>query len=169
MSIRPTSEKNRGYTLIELAVVLTVISILLVFLATSIPGLINRIGGNSAEQIKSAAAFSYRYALVNHSMVILELNIDKDTFQIYSLIWSDEGLENKNLYSLSKLDDTIVSVVDARGYKRMSGIVQIPYSFDGTSENLIIHLGNDDKILQSVIIDKYHGKVKTINGEISEF
>ena len=161
--------RGKGYTIIELAVILSVISILIVFLSTSIPGLISRSGENASQRIRSAAGFSYRYALVNHSMVVLEIDIEKDTFKIYAVVWGENGVENSELYPETRLDEDVVDILDARGYRTDTGIVKIPYSYDGTSENFIIHNGHDGVVSTSVIIEKYHGKVRVVSGETVEF
>ena len=161
--------RGKGYTIIELAVILSVISILIVFLSTSIPGLISRSGENAPQRIRSAAGFSYRYALVNHSMVVMEIDIEKNSFKIQALVWGENGMEESELYPETSLGEDVVDILDARGYRADTGIVKIPYSYDGTSENFIVHTGHDGNISASVIIEKYHGKVRIVNGETVEF
>ncbi len=160
---------RKGLTLVELAVVISIIGILMTMVISSLANLIRPSVADTSEKLKAAILFCYQTAILNNQTVILDLDIEEDKYTAYKINRKEEGLEEQKILESGKLPSysSIVNVTDLRGVKYETGHLRIPFTHNGTSGDYNIHIGDEVKIKKTILVYKYRGKLSLKDGEVN--
>lgn len=160
---------RKGLTLVELAVVISIIGLLMSMVISSLANLIRQSVADTSEKLKSAIQFCYETAILNNQTVILEIDIEEDKYTAYKLNRKEEGVEEKKILESGKLPSysSIVDITDLRGMKYESGKLRIPFTHNGTAGDYNIHIGDETKIRKTILVYKYRGKIVLKDGEVN--
>lgn len=161
---------RQGITLIELVIVITLISSMIAFLSSSIPAILKSAANDNAEKIQINIDYAYNFALIKNTTTILEVDFDNNKVTVYALEEGEEGQKKKKLKQ-TKFDPSgkIVKMYDIRGIEYKTGKVEVPFNYEGISENFIFCLGTDSEIKLSVLNFKYNRQLEVKRGEIDSF
>ncbi|MEM7181830.1 MAG: prepilin-type cleavage/methylation domain-containing protein [Spirochaetota bacterium] len=158
------SQIRKGLTLVEQVVVVMIVGMLISMTMSSLMNLINPSAEDDADKLKASFIYCYQTARIKNQTVILELDIEKNSYQAFRLNRGDEGIDKKKLLDVSMAID-IVHVTDMRGIKYEAGKLKIPFTYSGVSEDYNIHLGSGGEIKKTVQLYRYNGRVVLKNGE----
>lgn len=164
----PIRNRRSGMTIVELAVVILVMGILAAFLIPLIRSIsLFQTSGDEATLLKKALQFSRDTATLSNQQVVLELDLDGDRYRVVRPDRSSEEVQEEVLLSRSSMSPTgqIVSVTMASGNRITGGILKIPYSPLGSSEEIYIHLGPEPRIQKTVHQFRYSGESRILSGE----
>ena len=158
----PLKKKNSGYTLIELVVVITLISIMLFFAIPRLQGTVltnntNKFSRWIITKIRGLKAAAVR----DQKRYILNVNLDTGKFWVTSDAMSEEELQNaeKNEYSLPE-DVRIIDMEFPFKGKITSGQVEISFYKADYSDKVMIHIENDSRKQMSFLIEPFLPGVK---------
>lgn len=158
---------RRGLTLVEIAVVVMIIGSLLAFSITSISGFLRPGVADVSEKLKAALIYSQKAAIIHNQAVVFHIDIDNNRYYANRIIRNESGISEKKILDVSlKTSGRIIDVVDIRGVKFDSGLVKIPFTYTGVSEDYSIHLGNEYTIKKTVLNYRYNGKVVIKEGSV---
>lgn len=155
---------RKGLSLIEQVVVVMIVGLLMSMTLSSLSNIIFPTSEDDADKLKASLIYSYQTALIKNQTVIVEIDLEKNQYKAYRLERSDEGIEKKELLNVN-MSSEVVHITDIRGIKYEEGIIKIPFTYSGVSEDFNIHLGNNGTIRKTVQLYRYNGKVKIKNGE----
>ncbi len=154
--------QNKGFTLIELVVVISLISIMLFF---SIPRFQDAIltdgKRNISQWIMGKIQFLKNIAVRDQKLYILHISIDNDLMWITNESMSEEEIQTavKNGYELP--GDIKVLDVEYLGKGKISvGQADILFYKKGYSDKAMIHIEDDKYNKMSFLIEPFLSKVK---------
>ncbi|MBW7859185.1 MAG: prepilin-type N-terminal cleavage/methylation domain-containing protein [Leptonema sp. (in: Bacteria)] len=161
-------KRRRGLTLIELSIVLLIFVILIPILfsvASNFSTL--RSSETEADSLSKIYTFARRAAIKSGETVYLELNFEENYYLLYRLNRNDEEIEKKPILDKHSLASRngLVAVVSPLGGRVNSGVVTLPFFFDGTTEEVSIYLGSDSIIDKTVYFPRFSVSAKVENGE----
>lgn len=160
-------KSRRGLTLIEIAVVVMIMGTLLAFSITSISSFLKPGVSDVSEKLKAALVYCQKSAIIHNQAVIFQIDIDNNRYSAVRIVRNDSGVSEKKILDVSlKNSGRIIDVVDIRGVKIDSGIVKIPFTYTGVSEDYSIHVGNEYTVLKTVLNYRYNGKVVIKEGSV---
>jgi len=158
----PLKTKNSGYTLIELVVVISLISIMLFF---AIPRFQDTVLTDNTKKfsrwfittIRSLKAAAVR----DQKRYILNINLDTGKFWVISDSLSEEELQNaeKAGYSLPE-DVRIIDIEFPFKGKITGGQVEISFYKADYSDKVMIHIENDSRKQMSFLVEPFLPGVK---------
>ena len=158
----PVKEKNSGYTLIELVVVISLISILLFFAIprfqeTLLPDNTKKFSRWIIATIRSLKASAVR----DQKRYILNVNLDTGRFWVTSDAMSEEELQNAETagYSLSE-DVRIIDIEFPLKGKITGGQAEISFYKADYSDKAIIHIENDSRKQMSFSVEPFLSGVR---------
>jgi len=158
---------KRGLTLVEIAVVVMIIGSLLAFSITSVSSFLRPGVADVSEKLKAALIYSQKAAIIHNQAVVFYVDIDNNRYYASRIIRNESGISEKKIIDVSlKSSGRIIDLVDLRGVKFDSGVVKIPFTYTGVSEDYSIHLGNEYTIKKTVINYRYNGKVVIKEGSV---
>lgn len=161
------SKSRRWLTLVEIIVVVGVIGVVMGFAISTLKGMIRPSATGAAEKFQKALQFCYKNAIIHNSAVMLRVDLENNTYTAFRLVRTESGLVEKKILA-AKLSNfsRIMDIEDIRGIKQESGIVNIPFTYTGISEDYNIHFGNEDEIVKTVINFRYNGRTLVRDGEV---
>ena len=160
--------RRRGLTLVEIAVVVSIMGVLLSVSITSISSFIRPSATDVSEKLKAAIIYCHKSAIIHNQAVILQLDIDNNQYFAHRIVRSETGISEKKIMEV-KLSSSgkLIDIVDIRGIKYDTGVVKIPFTYNGVSEDFSIHLGDEYRIKKSVLNYRYNGKVIVKDGNFT--
>ncbi|TGK04268.1 type II secretion system protein [Leptospira langatensis] len=163
-----TNRKRSGFTLIELAIVVSLIGVMFALVLPSLTSLFTPGAQEEAMVLHDVVTFCFRRAKLYQRTVYLQLNIDTETYTVIDMDRDDTGLKEIPVFKDRELpsSSSIVDVMDGRGYRYVNGKVRIPFSPLAISEDFYIHLGPDPEIKRTLIVRRYGGKSEVKDGEV---
>ncbi len=163
-----TISRRRGLTLIEIVVVVSILGIILSISISSLKNFIRPSTVDVAEKLKATLIYCHNTAIIHNQAVILQIDIENNKYFAHRIIRSETGISEKKIIEI-KLSSSgrLIDVVDLRGITYDTGIVKIPFTYNGVSEDFSIHLGDEYKIKKSVLNYRYNGKVIIKEGNFS--
>lgn len=157
-----TKVKNNGFTLIELIVVISLISIMLFFF---IPGFNNAVlpdNKKEAARLIISTVKELRHRSIRTQKLFF-LNISLDTNRIWV---SNESMDREEFYNAEEkgyqLSDN-VEVLDLEYPEKgkiSSGVADICFYKNGYSDKVFIHIEDNDNNRISLLIEPFLSKVK---------
>jgi general secretion pathway protein H len=159
---------RRGLTLIEIVVVVSILGIILTISISSLKNFIRPSAVDVADKLKATLIYCHNTAIIHNQAVILQLDIENNKYIAHRIVRSETGISEKKIIEINlSSSGRLIDVVDLRGIKYDTGIVKIPFTYNGVSEDFSIHLGDEVKIKKSVLNYRYNGKVIIKEGEFS--
>jgi len=155
-------KKNSGYTLIELVVVITLISIMLFF---AIPRFQDTVLTDHTKKFSRWIITTIRSlkaaAVRDQKRYILNVNLDTGKFWVTSDSMSEEELQNaeKDEYSLPE-DVRIIDMEFPLKGKITGGQVEISFYKADYSDKVMIHIENNNRKQMSFLIEPFLPGVK---------
>ncbi|MDV6237003.1 prepilin-type N-terminal cleavage/methylation domain-containing protein [Leptospira ellisii] len=158
---------RKGFTLIEFIIVTAILAGLITILGNTAKDFLVPSSSDAAQTLKQAAEFCYRKSILTNTTMVLELDIDNDTYTVKKILRDEGGLKEEPVFKPKKLpyNSEIIDITDIRGFRYTKGIVKIPYTYLGISADYSVHLGNDPSIYQTVVVYRYGGKAAVLEGE----
>jgi general secretion pathway protein H len=159
---------RKGLTLVEIVVVVSIMGLLLSISITSVSNFIRPSTTDVSEKLKAAIIYCHKSAIIHNQAVILQLDIDKNQYIAHRIVRTETGITEKKILEV-KLSSSgrLIDVVDLRGILYDSGVVKIPFTYSGVSEDYSIHLGDEYRVKKSVLNYRYNGKVVVRDGNFS--
>lgn len=155
-------------TLVETVVVVMILSILVVYISTALMGFIRPSPSDTVDKFRETLKYCYRMAMIHNQAVILKVDIDEKRYSAFRVTRSDEGIEEKKFLEIGLPSNSrIREIIDIRGVKYESGIVNIPFTYTGVSEDFTFHFGDDSTTVRTVLLYRYNGKVIVKPGEVT--
>lgn len=155
-------KKNSGYTLIELVVVISLISIMLFFAVPRFQGAVFTDNTRKFSRWIITTIRSLKAAAVrDQKRYILNVNLDTGKFWVASDSMSEEELQNaeKDGYSLPE-DVRIIDMEFPFKGKITGGQVEISFYKADYSDKVMIHIENDSRKQMSFLIEPFLSGVK---------
>lgn len=166
--MRAANRSRRGFTLVEIIVVISMIGFIMAMVVDSLRNFVRPSNADVADRMKAALIYAHRSAIIHNLTVVFEIDIEKETYTVYKLIREESGIKKKKILGTTLPSySKVLDVMDLRGIKHDSGIINIPFTHDGVSEDYSIHLGDEYGVKRSVILFRYGGKVVVKNGAVS--
>lgn len=165
---RQRLNRRKAMTLVETVVVIGVMVAIIAILASAFSSLpVFQSTEDEAEILQSNLYFARKSALKSNRVVYLELNIEEDSYRMYRIDRTDEGIEEKELGKERELSFThsIVSIQIGANEPLTEGKISIPFQPDGTSEQVCIYLGPNPEITRTVLNPKYGSRIQILEGE----
>ena len=162
----PGFERIKGFTLIELIVVISLISIMLFF---AVPRFQSNILSDSTKEVSRWILLKIPYikesAAREQRRYILHVSLDSNKFWITHEAILEEALQSAepNAYKLPE-DIKLLDVEYPDQEKISVGQADIYFNEKGYSDKAIIHLENDDNEKFSFLIEPFLLRVRLYNG-----
>ncbi|MCB1167547.1 MAG: GspH/FimT family pseudopilin [Leptospiraceae bacterium] len=158
---------NRGLTLVEIAIVLLVMGVLIGAMSSMISSIpVFRSNEDEAEVLRSSLNQARNTALLTNQTFYLEFNLDENSYRGYLTTRIDGELkqEDKLKRSLSDSNGLAGISVGLSGTVE-TGKVIIAFQPDGSAEQLAIYLGQPGDVSRTIIMNRYGGGTKIVDGE----
>ncbi|MEW6673898.1 MAG: type II secretion system protein [Thermodesulfobacteriota bacterium] len=155
-------KKNSGYTLIELVVVVTLISIMLFFAVPRFQGTILTDSTKTLSRWVIVKTRSLKAAAVrDQKRYMLNIDLDAGKFWVTSETMSEEALQNaeRDGYRLPE-DIRIIDVEFPLKGKITGGRVEISFYKADYSDKVVIHIENDRRRQMTFLIEPFLTGVK---------
>ncbi len=162
---RSSKEESIGFTLIELVVVISLISLLLAFSLPRIgvPTLSDENRKVSQWLVAKTRALK-ESSLRDRKRFILHINIDSGKFWITDAAMSEEKIlwAEQEGWTLPQ-GFTVLDVEYPDGDKRAAGIAEIYFTEKGYSSRVLIHIENDRGKRRSFLIEPFLTRMKVFD------
>ena len=156
---------NQGFTLIELIVVITLISLMLFFAIPRFQVDVLSDNTNKVSRWIMVKVHSLKEKAVSEQkLYVLHISLDSNRLWVTSEIMSQEELQaaEANGYELS--DDINLLDVEYPDEEKISvGRADIYFYKKGYSDKAIIHISNDDNERRSFLIEPFLSRVRLYN------
>lgn len=156
---------NQGFTLIELIVVITLISLMLFFAIPRFQVDVLSDNTNKVSRWIMVKVHSLKEKAVSEQkLYVLHISLDSNRLWVTSEIMSQEELQaaEANGYELS--DDINLLDVEYPDEEKISvGRADICFYKKGYSDKAIIHISNDDNERRSFLIEPFLSRVRLYN------
>lgn len=172
MITRPLSDKisvlkikrklRGGLTLIEIAVVISILGLIMVIVGGTLRNLIIPSTEDIAVKLQESFKFGYNKAQLTNQAVLFQYDFEKREYQFFLLKREEGGLEEESILKKVTLPfySKIVSVRDLGGKPRSEGKIRIVFTPQGTTTDLFLYVGSDTEIKRTIQIYRYGGKIK---------
>jgi general secretion pathway protein H len=166
-ALRKLGGVRQGITLIEIIVVVSIIGVLMGVVASSLSNFLGPGQKEATSEITRKLNEAYSKALIQHTTIIFELDLDKQSIRLLKLERDESGLEEKPLGKAFIIPSSakIFAGVDLSGQKISEGKIRIPFLFDGTSSDYTFLIGKEGDVRRSIQLYRYGGKVRIVPGE----
>ena len=162
---------RKGFTLIELTIVVFLVGFLLSIVFSSVRNLFSSQVTPEVEVFTSSLKHYFKQAQLKNSNIIFELDIDNQNYTVKQNYFDEEeGLKEEEIFK-KELSSNVefISVIDVNGIVYDSGIIKIPFTYDGVGADYIIHIGQDREVENSIILYRYGGRVSIKSGKVETF
>jgi len=161
----PGSERINGFTLIELIVVISLISIMLFF---AVPRFQRNVLSDSTKEVSRWILLKIPYIKESASReqrrYVLHVSIDSNKMWITHAAMLQEALQSAETNAYKIPEDIKLLDVEYSDQEKISvGQADIYFNEKGYSEKAIIHLGNDDNEKFSFLIEPFLLRVRLYN------
>ncbi|MDX1957483.1 MAG: prepilin-type N-terminal cleavage/methylation domain-containing protein [Leptospiraceae bacterium] len=158
---------KKGITLVEMVVVVMLVGILATITISSLMNFIRPSVGGTVEKFQQALKYCYQNAIIQNLVVEMHIDIEKQRYTVFRIMRTDEGLKPRKIMEVALPSNSkIIAVYDLRGLKYDTGIIKIPYTYTGVSEDYTIQFGEGSVVKKSVLVYRYNGKSTIKNGEV---
>jgi prepilin-type N-terminal cleavage/methylation domain-containing protein len=161
----PGFERIKGFTLIELVVVISLISIMLFF---AVPRFQNNVLSDSTKEVSRWILLKIPYikerAVREQKKYVLHVSFESNKLWITNEAMQQEALQSAetNGYTLPE-DIKLLDVEYPDKEKISTGEADIYFNKEGYSDKAIIHLENDDDEKFSFLIEPFLSQVRLYN------
>nr|WP_265393799.1 prepilin-type N-terminal cleavage/methylation domain-containing protein [Leptospira kanakyensis] len=158
-----TKRKLRdGLTLIEIAVVISILGLIMVIVGGTLRNLIIPSTEDIAVKLQESFKFGYNKAQLTNQAVLFQYEFEKREYQFFLLKREEGGLEEEPILKKVTLPfySKIVSVRDLGGKPKTEGKIRIVFTPQGTTTDLLLYIGSDSEIKRTIQIYRYGGKIK---------
>lgn len=163
ISVLKTKRKLRGgLTLIEIAVVISILGLIMVIVGGTLRNLIIPSTEDLAVKLQESFKFGYNKAQLTNQSVLFQYDFEKREYQFFLLKREEGGLEEEAILKKVTLPfySKIVSVRDLGGKPKSEGKIRIVFTPQGTTTDLFLYVGSDTEIKRTIQIYRYGGKIK---------
>ncbi|WP_409035690.1 type II secretion system protein [Leptospira kanakyensis] len=163
ISVLKTKRKLRdGLTLIEIAVVISILGLIMVIVGGTLRNLIIPSTEDIAVKLQESFKFGYNKAQLTNQAVLFQYEFEKREYQFFLLKREEGGLEEEPILKKVTLPfySKIVSVRDLGGKPKTEGKIRIVFTPQGTTTDLLLYIGSDSEIKRTIQIYRYGGKIK---------
>ncbi len=162
-------KQNNGFTLIELIVVISLISIMLVF---AVPRFHDTVLSDNTKTVSRWIILKVQSlkqrAVHDQKLYALHIDIDTNRLWITNESMSEEEVEKALLRGFELPDDISVLDVEYPGRKKVSsGQADIFFYEKGYSDRALVHISNEDNELFSFLIETFLSRVKLFEKYVS--
>ncbi len=162
-------KQNNGFTLIELIVVISLISIMLVF---AVPRFHDTVLSDNTKTVSRWIILKVQSlkqrAVHDQKLYALHIDIDTDRLWITNESMSEEEVEKALLKAFELPDDiSLLDVEYPEKEKVSSGQADIFFYKKGYSDRALVHISNEDNERFSFLIETFLSRVKLFEKYVS--
>ncbi|MCZ8342877.1 MAG: prepilin-type N-terminal cleavage/methylation domain-containing protein [Leptospira sp.] len=172
MTIPPLSDRQkgrltylklrRGLTLIEIAVVISILGLLMVIVGGTLRNLIIPSTEDIAVKLQESFKFAYNKSQLTNQSVVFRYNFQKAEYQFFLLKREEGGIEEEPILKKSTLPfySKITKARDLAGKPISEGELKITFTPQGSTTDLFLYIGSDSEVKRTIQIYRYGGRIK---------
>jgi general secretion pathway protein H len=166
VSSRLVRSTQHGFTLIELAVVIVVISMVAIIVLPLLPSTGAADLKNSARRLATVVRYLGERSVTTKTPYRMRLDLNEGTVVIKKIINGEEAPPEDPFFSRSILDDgvSIEDIEVQRVGKLGEGVVNVDFGVAGLGEFVVIHLKGGKEGRFTVTALPYGGRVDLLEG-----
>jgi prepilin-type N-terminal cleavage/methylation domain-containing protein len=157
---------NKGFTLIEMAVIIVIISMVAIIVLPLLPSTGAAELRNSARRLSTVVRYLGDRSVTTKTPYRMRLNLNDSTVAIKKMVNGEETIPEDPFFSRNILDDgvSIEDVEIQRLGKLGEGEVNVDFGFAGLGEFIVIHLKGRKEGRFTVTALPYGGRVEVLEG-----
>jgi len=163
---RAARSTNRGFTLIEMAVVIVIISMVAIIVLPLLPSTSAAELRNSARRLSTVVRYLGDRSVTTKTPFRMRLDLNDSTVAIKKMVNGEETTPEDPFFSRNILDDgvSIEDVEIQRLGKLGEGVVNVDFGVAGLGEFIVIHLKGGKEGHFTVTAIPYGGRVEVLEG-----
>jgi len=158
--------KNRGFTLIEMAVVIVIISMVAIIVLPLLPSTGAAELRNSTRRLSTVVRYLGDRSVTTKTPYRMRLDLNDNAVIIKKMVNGEETIPEDPFFSRNILDDgvSIEDVEIQRLGKLGEGVVNVDFGVAGLGEFIVIHLKGRKEGRFTVTAFPYGGRVEVLEG-----
>ena len=158
--------KDRGFTLMEMAVVIFIISMTAIIVFPLLPSTGAAELRNSARRLSTVVRYLGERSVTTKTPYRMRLDLNDSTVVIKKMVSGEETAPEDPFFSRNILDDgvSIEDIESQRLGKLGEGVVDVDFGAAGLGEFIVIHLKGDKEAHFTVTAFPYGGRVEVLEG-----